>query len=35
MQMSVAYRSRKTSNWVVGALFLLGVLIVGLIAFLV
>jgi hypothetical protein len=35
MQMSVANHSRNTSNWVVGAVFLLGVLIVGLVAFLV
>jgi hypothetical protein len=35
MQMSVAHHSRITSNWVVGAVFLLGVLIVGLVAFLV
>jgi len=35
MQMSVANHSRNTSNWVVGAVFVLGVLIVGLVAFLV
>jgi hypothetical protein len=35
MQMSRANRSRNTSNWVVGAVFLLGVLLVGLVAFLV
>jgi len=35
MQMSVVNRSRNTSNWVLGGLFLLGVLLVGLVAFLV
>jgi len=35
MQLSVANHSRNTSNWIVGGLFLLGVLLVGVVAFLV